>query len=473
MSFEQTLNRGYCHRIQKTRRRRRELRAAQDNFGQRPKDNFGQRPKDNFVKQKILILAIATATTTLSCKATDNQSCQDTCSVGQVCDTSLGICVDEPRDGFEGDIPGRSVQLATANGKVFVAMVDPVGRRVVAGELTPESSTLHELGVSSSAQSKVVIRVSNTRVYVAWLATNGAYRFASREFATPNANWAIEEIELPDNTYEGSEEFDFVVGEEVGVYVAFQTRDRRLSLLSRDNATNAFRLEQVDDGSPSSNGIACPDSLRSTEAPAGIGVNPSIALNQAGIAIAYQDADCGDLRLARRAVDGFSVDVVDTGSLDGEPIPGRRGRVGKYASARYEPDSGRLFIAYLDETRARVMLAITNDSGGYDLEVVDRGDTLDSFARQRKDLVGSFITLSFGPRDEPSISHMNTTKTTIRFSQRPSGGGLWFHQTIADEGVVGFSASHVYADQIGLVSAAERLVPAEGGFASELEVIWP
>jgi len=409
----------------------------------------------------------------LSCSDPGQKACPEVCPRGETCDDSRGVCEPAALSKFVSETtPGKNVRLAARDERVFVTMFEPSNRSILAGEMNTEGANLVLLASVRSPEHRVQIATSSTRVFVVWLSELGSFELAYRNIRASNSVWTFRTMETGE-AYGGTEEFDLDVDGDGNVFVAFQGTDHTLKLLSGspDSAAD-FRLRSVDDGSASNNGIACPDSLRDNQDASGVGIEPSIVVGPGTLAISYFDVDCGDLRLAQQNQDGgFLIDVVDTGSFEGELAPMQRGRAGRYSSIAVDPSTGGVAVAYMDEARSRVVFA-SHDVTGYRIEIVDDGVELDEFARERKALVGAFTKLSFTSGGAANITYMNTSATEVLVARRPNGGSRWFGQTLSAEGLVGFSVDHVYSDESGLVVASERLNVGPDGYESTLEAIW-
>src|SRR5690606_21072096 len=123
------------------------------------------------------------------------------------------------------------------------------------------------------------------------------------------------------------------------------------------------------------------------------------------VVAAYYDADCGDLRLARRSAQGWAVTLVDGGD-DTAPNM-RHGMVGRWPSVAFDA-AGVVSIAYHDVSRGRLMFAHER-SGRFESTVVDAGFELDAFARQRKNIVGAFAALRVEDSGAASIAYLDGT----------------------------------------------------------------
>lgn len=144
--------------------------------------------------------------------------------------------------------------------------------------------------------------------------------------------------------------------------------------------------------------------------------------------------------------------------------------MGRFSSLAYDT-TGQPYVAYHDESLGRLLLATTQTGSDWDVEVVDRGVTLDVGARERKDIIGAFARLSFDERGRPAITYLDATSTSLRIATREDANATWLRRTLDDSGATGFFAYHAYDATIGRVAVAEALVRDEG-LVSRLRIIW-
>lgn len=405
---------------------------------------------------------IAAALFLTACPDNPAQLCDSECPLGQVCDYATGECVDTPLETYEGDLSGRYSTAVGAQNRVFYAGFGEDGGSLVAGELLRSSRTLHVL-TKLTRSRPLSMAASSTRVTVVWLGDDNRFRYATRRVDNESP-WTFGVVET-DTVYAGTHYFAAAHTPDGGLSIAFQATDRTLKNLETTDLS-AWTLTLVDDGSRSANGVECPDTLRGTRRPGGVGVEPSVAATAEGIWVAYQDADCGDLRLARKLDGPWSVDVVDSGNLDTTPVT-QRGRTGRWSSIAVGP-AGKIGVAYQDEVRGVLKYATTSGTE-YQIETVDDGYVLDVNANVRKDLVGAWAQLAFDARGAPTIAYMNQSTADLRLASRPQTGSRWVQRTIVSDGLVGFSAQLVERSD-GRTILSERIVPQ--GAKSELVEVW-
>lgn len=398
----------------------------------------------------------------VGCPNNTSRLCDPDCSLGEVCDYEVGECVRKPLELFKGALPGRSVQIGAAGNKVTYAGISPATLDLVAGYISDTDRDIKIL-TKLTRERPLAMATTATRTTVIWLGDDARFRLATR---TPDTLWNFGVVES-ETVYAGTSNFTAAYDGADMLFIAFQGTDRKLRVVSSADLTE-WNVALVDDGGIAANGIECPENLRGTRRPGGVGIDPSMVATPDGMWISYQDADCGDLRLARSSGLVWSVDVVDTGTPDATPIA-QRGRTGRWSSIGVGP-SGRVGIAYQDELHGTLKYATPSDRA-FLIETVDDGYELDVNANQRKDTVGAWAQLAFDARGAPTIVYMNQSSADLRLAQRPQDGARWVQRTLASEGLVGFHAGLIETPQ-GRLVISERLVPTIGIKGSELVEVW-
>ena len=305
---------------------------------------------------------------------------------------------------------------------------------------------------------------------LAWLGTDGRYEVAYRSLPRDdNATWRFVTVPEPTGAaYAGTEEFDLEVIGDDGLGLAFRDQRGALRILQTASLSEGgWTLEDIDTGGPADDGANCPPELRGAQSAPGVGIDPELAVRDEALVVAYQDADCGDLRIARRVSRRWSIAIADAGEISLE-TGAARGIVGRWPSVDIGP-GGVVAVAYHDVSRGRLLYAREID-GRYEIEVVDAGVEIDAFSRERKDVVGAFASLSRTDGGAVTITYFDGTELDLEMAQRASPTAPWTHRKVESEGAVGFFADHAQSDGAGRFVAAERLVPSGGGFASSLFV---
>lgn len=387
--------------------------------------------------------------------------CDRECTLGEFCDSGTGRCTPRPLEAFEGTAPGRFAKTRAAGDTIFYAAVSPQTLELLGGTLSRGGDEIEILTKLTTARP-VDLATNQSRVAVVWLGDDAQFRLASRTVDDPSWTFGIARTTV---AYTGTDNFAAAFNGAGELAIAFQASDRALRFIESSDLS-MWSMALVDDGGIASNGVECPASVRGTRRPGGVGIEPSIVETPEGWRVAYQDADCGDLRLARQVSGGWSVDVVDTGVLDATPVV-QRGRTGRWSSLAVGP-TGIVGIAYQDELHG-VLKYATSSNLSYVIETVDDGYEIDTNANQRKDWVGAWASLDFDARGAPTIVYMNQSTGDLRLAQRPQEGTRWAQRTIASRDVVGFHANLIELTQ-GRFIACEHMAPGSMNNSTLVEV---
>lgn len=421
----------------------------------------------------------------IGCKEPKLEECP-TCPAGMTCSVERGVCEDSVLVRFEAEmIPGRAVRIANDDERVAVASFDPQSKSLLVGVVTPASREFHVLQRFGRVEGKhLAMASSHEMVAVAWLEETGVYQIAMRRRGAANHSWQA--VRVQGNTeqggtdgYEGSEEFALSIDDQGGIHLVFQdSRLRTLRYLSRLDESAGWKSETIDDGFSQVGPPVCSRERRQSVR-LGVGVEPDIQLRGNELYVAYHDADCGDLRLARRVDQQWVVSVVDTGGVDMDAMRlHERGVVGRFPSLAFD-SQGQIGLAYHDVSRGRVLFATARD-GIFNMEEVDPGLERDESSQLQKQLVGAFTRLVFDDFDVPRVVYMNATNTHLRSAHRlqeNNGQGRWLQRTLDARAPVGFFADQLYEPVLGHVVVAERLSVNTGtrsvaSMASELVLLW-
>lgn len=430
------------------------------------------------------------------CKTSEDADCSPACAEGSTCDPDTNTCVAPQLQPFTGPLPGRGVRLKVRDERAYLAILHPTEKRLLVGEASageePILYTLREF--SRRPPQKVALATSETLIAVAWLDANSLYQIALRRLDAPADQWQFftseANGELDTSDYRGSQHFDLSVHTQGLDQGATTEGSQRLRLVFHDARTRGLRvisaafdvpqtaranpwtLHNIDDPAEQADLVNCSASQRERVG-RGIGFEPNIIHRDASTYVAYQDGDCGDLRLARRLDGQWRVSVVDTGESTRENEHAMaRGNTGRFASIGLDGRQ-KLAIAYHDVTRGELRVALER-AGSFDIEVVDPGLQTDAASRQRKHPVGGFASLSFDADDIPWIAYLDATTTRLRLAHRSrnfGANGRWIHRTLDATAPTGFSTSLGYSPEFGMAVAAEHLAPSPDGLNSALHFL--
>lgn len=389
------------------------------------------------------------------------------------------------------------MRLRVREDRAYLAMIHPTENLLLVGEAAAtEEPTLYTLRkFSRRTPQKIALATSETTVAVAWLDADSLYRVALRRFAAPANHWQIfgsqPNGDLDGEDYRGSQDFDLSIDAPGLDQGATTEGSQRVRLVFHDARTHSLRaitaafdsaesstsnkpwsLQNIDDPADQGDIVSCSAAQRERVG-RGIGYEPDIVHRGASTFVAYRDADCGDLRLARRLDGQWQVTVVDTGESERESERVRGdGNTGRFASLGLDA-RGKVAIAYFDTARGQLRLALEG-AGSFDIEVVDPGLQIDAASRERKHQVGGFASLRFDADDVPWIAYLDATTTRLRLAHRTGKfgtNGHWVHQTLEAEAPTGFSTSLGYSPEFGIAIAAERFVLGANGVESALHFL--
>lgn len=419
------------------------------------------------------ILAASVLLAAGGCDPSDGSQCDPACENGLVCNTDTGKCHSPALEPFEGTLPGRSVRMEVAEDRAYLAVIDPAGAVLVgvADGAEPALFTLAEL--SRPQGRKLALAASAATVAVAWLGDDDRYRIATHTIGQRADRWRLlPPVEATDGNYRGSQHFGLSV--DAGkIHLAFHDpQTQALEEISGPIDASAWHRSTIDDPNEQADETVCTAQQRRLTH-RGLGFEPDVLTRAGTTYIAYQDGDCGDLRLATRLDGRWRVSVVDTGDFERDDSSAlTRGDTGRFASLGID-STGRLAVAYQDATRGQLVVAY--DRGGrFVTELADAGLEVDAYSRERKHVVGGFASLIFDDQDIPWVAYLDSTTGRLRLAHRDEPfdlDGRWTQQTIDARPPTGFSAALSFSSARGRVVAAEHLRPVRGGIESRLEFL--
>jgi hypothetical protein len=354
-----------------------------------------------------------------------------------------------------------------------MAAFDPASGALVAGPIRPGgAASLDQLDITGGGAAKRLGLASRgDQVALVWVSAAGQLQLATRRLGAQATPWVVEPVQGSADapiTLTPSEELAVGLGEGGEQYILVHDPTRRGLVALRRIAGSTWRLEIVDDGLGS--GLeSCPVEVRQTVR-RGLGFQPALLVAGREVIAAYHDADCGDLRVARRGEARWLVTVVDAGDdLSAQPSQDITGR---FPSLALSPQ-GVLAVSYQDASRGRLMFAaIAGDV--ITRQIVDSGTTLDAQGKRRREVVGAFTATSFDRQGRVVVSHFNATQTevlVIRGLDTPGAQPIrWSSPSVimGEQALAGFHATHLYDRDGGLLVAGERLDVSSGSLVSSI-----
>ncbi len=420
------------------------------------------------------MMLAALAASAAGCDPINTTACSPSCGGGLTCNTSTGKCIVPSLEPFDGTVPGRSVRLGLVDARAFLATVDAPGGHVLVGVSDGAEPSMYVLSALTRPLSrKLALTTSASTVAVAWLGQDGTYRVGIHHVGDDVARWRVlDPLSVPGADYHGTEDFDVAV--DAGqIHLAFH--DRRTLALEELHGPidgSGWTLDTVDDPADQADEAICSAQQRRL-ANRGLGFEPDVLSRAGSTYVAYNDGDCGDLRVAHRLDGKWRVTVVDTGDFErAHDASLTRGVTGRFASMALD-GAGTLAIAYQDATRGQLLVAFEQD-GRFVTEVADPGFEVDAVSRERKHLVGAFASLIFDDDDTPWVAYLDATSAQLRLAHRSrplDGDGRWIQQRVDAAGPTGFSASLAFSSARGRLLAAEHLRPRDSGLESRLQLL--
>ena len=409
------------------------------------------------------------------CEQEAPATCTPACGEGFVCDQARNVCEARELPEFEERSGGRAARVISSERRPLVALIEPAQGLLLTGFVDGPQPALGVLasGVRAGSQ-RVGVATGGGLVVIAWIGSEGFFQVASRDVNAAQPAWSIQLVRAQPGlemipTYQATDDFDVVVSGSGAISLVYRDRaDRALyHMLLRQEGASTWERSLIDDGL--SAGLeACPAARRNAQR-RGLGFEPDAVIDQQILHVAYHDADCGDLRLARLGVAGrWLVSVLDRGGEDASAV-----RVtGRYPSLAFDAQ-GRPGISYQDLSRGRLLYGVL-DGEDFRAEVVDPGLGVARTTQRPKGVVGAFSTLSYDLDGQPLLTYFDAAEADIvraRAETDAQGARVWSRVTLADEGAQGFFLSHSLSTTGALTVVGEKLIPGQDGMRSELVVI--
>jgi hypothetical protein len=381
-----------------------------------------------------------------------------------VCDEGEQVCVSTQLALYGLSMPGRGAQIVRVGAGVLVAAIDPSSRSVI---INPPNDAPRLLTQDVRAQSSTLALAQGvSQTVVLWINNQGSYTLAEHQGDDFSRNWRVGPLPMEAISVTASDDVDIAISIDGSIHVvARDTTTGSLVHLWRPQAEAAWERDVVDDGRTRLSPDPCPTDTRTSQAQ-GVGREPSLLAAPSGeLLVAYQDADCEDLRVARKGDVEWVVGIVDRGASLDTPSNGFSA-TGRWPSIALFDD--RIGISYQDFTLGRLMFAQSSPQG-FSIEVVDPGVGLDLFSKRPKKIVGAFSHLSFDAQGSPLISYFDGTETALMTARAPARAPrTWSARARLTEGLVGLFASHVRLSSGSVQFVCEQLTPSTLGVQSEL-----
>ncbi len=397
---------------------------------------------------------------------TTQTTCVPACALGDICDQETRVCVPARIERFEGELPGRYAQVIAVQNTVFYAGIEEQTNRIVAGTLT---ETDHNAVILATIPRPRQLRMATegSRVVIAWFGADGRIATATRTLDSERWAFEVADSAVPPSSFA---QFDIALFQNE-LLIAFQATDRTLKLLRKSSFASpgdaTWRLEDVDDGRDTDNGYSCPETLRRTRTPGGVGVSPAcspaprtcsshIWTTTAAICGSPRDSMTGGRSTSStRAPPKALMRVVALDHIDIARAP-----------------NNQVGIAYHDEGLSALKYA-TLVERGYAIGIPDAGYTLDQLARETKIVVGLFPSLHFTNRNEPMIAYTDGSQGRVRITEKSEGATEWTSRTVFSTPPVGWW-TRIAKTTSGRVISSARFVPSSRGegVTTALELKW-
>ncbi len=354
------------------------------------------------------------------------------CALLTVCNENTGDCI--APDDYSGLQVNRVPSLA----------LDAGGRLLVAAQAAREADVV--LGVWDESEARFRYQLVDSRGEVGselalaigpdghpgilyYDANQLLLRYAF--YSADTQRWLTEEVDSSSANLGTSP--DLVIDAD-GVAHAVYRDEHNRALRYAVRTKGIWRVEYVDTGKDSALDPSdiCPPEQRAAVR-LGVGFGAHLTLQGTTPVVAYHDADCGTLRLARRASPGVWTREVFVGRAAGLALPtpgGLQEGVGRFNALALDP-LGSVAVAFFDADQGELKVALTRNSpsGEPIIEIVDNG-LRDSGpdSPPQKHIVGQHLSLGFRPDGAMVVAHMNATTRQVLLSTRVSAG-VW--QTVA------------------------------------------
>ena len=373
------------------------------------------------------------------CDAPVAPSCRDTgvCAADEVCDRATGRCAPRQEEGIEISDVGPDVAAAEGlDGVVHVALRSMTPAGLAAGQLAVGESSLSvsmvvggegvgrgvDLAVGPSGQPAISFRSAD------------AVRLATFN----GTNWSVETVERtgPPGDRAGAWRTAVAVDEVGGEVVAYRDPvGRTLKIAVRQGG--GWLVRSAD--------------LPEEGAEVGRGLDVSLTMAGGRPVVTHRDGDDGGIRIVTPAETDWTAFEV-----------GRRDRLGArwgwYASAAAAP-AGNVAVAFQDAS-AGVLKVALNDRGELSVETADDGRRRED--RGPASIVGAFASLTYAEGRLPMVAYQDGAAGALMLAERDVEG-RWRRRVLDDRPVAGHGIALVALSAGGQVVIHRRLSLGEGG----------
>jgi len=354
---------------------------------------------------------------------------EDPCPLLTSCDRQSGLCVPVDESGtVASDMPSLAVD---SRGRVLLAGYARERGDLVLGIWDEAAARFRYQTVDSAGdvgRYPALVVLSDDRPAIAYFdATNNAAKLALLE---TDGSWRVESI---DATSSVGSDCDLAVDDDDVLHVAYRDLTYR-ALRYAKRVDGIWRIEYVDTGSDEKLPVesVCPAEQRK-KAKRGVGFDAHIVVQGATPVISYFDADCGALRLARKAASEWSLQVLDgwdasryTGPSAEPPT-----EVGRFNDLALDLQ-GNLAIAYF-EGPSGVLKVVRFEAGLPIIELADDGLRRSEGEVVRKHIVGQNPSIAFDG-DMAIVAHLDAAGPQALLSTRVGNGWVTEAPSTPSEG---------------------------------------
>ncbi len=375
----------------------------------------------------------------VGCDSPSAPSCRDTgiCAADEVCDRATGRCAPRLEEGIEISDVGPDLAAAEGpDGVVHVALQSLTPAGLAAGQLSAGESTL---SVSMVVVGEGVGRGVDVTVGPSGHPTISFRSADAVRLATFNGtNWSVETVERtgPPGELAGAWRTAVAVDEVGGEVVAYRDPvGRALKIAARQG--DGWLVRTAD--------------LPEEGVEVGRGLDVSLTMAGGRPVVTHRDGDDGGIRIVTPAETDWT--AFEVGRSE------RRGaQWGWYASASAAP-AGNVAVAFQDAS-AGVLKVALNDRGELSVETADDGRRQGD--RGPASIVGAFASLTYAEGRLPMVAYQDGAAGALMLAERDVEG-RWRRRVLDDRPVAGHGIALVALSEGGPVVIHRRLSLGEGG----------